>query len=137
MNLFQYEQFFKKHFDEEVRSRGTFLINLVNQLQMELLVYTWASTPTVQCGNTRIDDLNLRALLYAIDRHGGNKTEAVKWLGLSRETIYRTMRKWNKTKAKIAHENMPSNLIADNPAPINGLPDNKGAGSRKRAGRIN
>lgn len=134
MNLFQHEQFFKKHFDQEVRSRGMFLISLINQLQLDLIMYSWASSPTIQGGESRLEDLNLRALLYAIDRHGGNKAEASKWLGFSRESVYRTMRKWNKTKAKIVYEKLPPDLIADCDSPINGLPNHARASSRKRAG---
>lgn len=137
MNLFLDEQFFKKHFDQEVRLRGTFLINLITQLQLELLMHTWASTPTIQGGETRMDDLNLRAVLYAIDRHGGNKTEAANWLGLCRESMYIALRKWNITKAKIVYEEIAPNLIADCPDPADGLPDNTNSSSRKRAGRIN
>lgn len=131
MNLSQHEQFFKKHFDSEVRSRGLFMIELVNQLQIDLLLHTWASTPTVQGGRGRIGDLILRALLFAIDRHGGNKMEAAKWIGLSRESVYRILRRWNKNKPKIVYETIHSNLIVDCDYPINSVPDSTRASSRK------
>lgn len=133
MKLFQYEQFFSKHFDPEVRSRGVFLINLVNQLQMELLMHSWTSTPTIQGGESRIDDLSLRAILCAVDRHAGNKLEAAEWLGLCKQTVYDALKKWNATKTKIVYEKMPPNLIADCTDPIDGLPDRtSGSASRKR-----
>lgn len=121
MNLFQYERFFKKHFDLEVRSRGMFLIDLISQLEMELLMHSWASTPTIQGGNSRLDDLNLRAILYAINRHGGNKVESAKWLGLAKQTVYDALKKWNTTKTKIVYEKMPPNLIADCTGPVDSL----------------
>lgn len=137
MNLFQYEQFFKKHFDPEMRSRGMFLIDLISQLQMELLMHSWASSPTIQGGNSRLGDLSLRAILYALNRHGGNKREASKWLGVSKETVYSTLRKWNTTKSKIVYEKMPPNLIADCTVYTNSLPNHAKASPRKPTGRIN
>lgn len=123
MKLFQYEQFFSKHFDPEVRSRGMFLINLVNHLQMELLMHSWASTPTIQGGESRIDDLSLRAILCAVDRHAGNKLEAAEWLGLCKQTVYDALKKWNANKTKIVYEKIPKNLIADYTNIANSLPD--------------
>lgn len=90
---------------------------------MELLMHSWTSTPTVQGGKNRIDDLNLRAILCAIDRHAGNKTEAAEWLGLAKGTVHDALKKWNTTKTKIVYEKMPPNLIADCTVLADGLPD--------------
>lgn len=104
---------------------------------MELLMHSWASTPTIQGGDSRIDDLNLRAILYAINRHGGNKMESAKWLGLAKQTVYDALKKWNTTKTKIVYEKMPLNLIADCTDPVDSLPNHARASSGKRTGRIN
>lgn len=133
MNLIQYEQFFAKHFDAEVRSRGIFLIKLIDQLQLELTIHSgWLTHPTFQDG-TRMDESRLRTILYAIDRHGGNKSHAAKWLGTSREAVHRTLRKWNKVKFK-SYENTVLDSNNHITLDTNGLPVPSSI-TRKQTGR--
>lgn len=127
MKLFQYEQFFSNHFDTEVKTRGTYLISLIDELQNELMVHAeWANWPIIHFKG-RMEELKLRAIIHAIERHGGDKTKASKWLGISRDTMYDFLTKWNKSKASIlSNENKESNPIASNHAPAtNRLPNNQ------------
>lgn len=109
LHLSQYEQFFKKHKDLEVRKKASFLIGLIDQLEAALLVTSnWGNWPTVK-GKTRMDQIKMMVLLHAIDRHQGRKDRAAKWLGISRPGIYRTIDAWNKQPIP-KHETIPINL---------------------------
>jgi transcriptional regulator of acetoin/glycerol metabolism len=52
-----------------------------------------ASAPRAQPRKTatRLDDLQLGAILGALDAHGGNVSAAARALGVSRNTIYRKL----------------------------------------------
>lgn len=99
MKLFQYEQFLEKHPDPEVKKTGGFLLGIIDQLQASLsITQDWASAPAMP-GLTRFEQMKLSILLYALERKGGHKSEAAKWLGVSRETMYAARKHLNLKKA--------------------------------------
>lgn len=121
MHLFQYEQFFSKHKDPEVRKRGSFIIGLIDQLEAALLVTSnWGNWPIVE-GQDRMNRIRMMVILHAIDRHAGNKAKAAKWLGITRQGIYRAMDAWNKQPTK--HETIPIYLNGNLIPNTNSLPN--------------
>lgn len=122
MRLFQYEQFFSKHKDPEVRKMGKFLIGVIDQLEAALLITSNWSNWKVFKGRTRMDHLRVLAALHAIDRHDGNKAKAAKWLGITRQSVYNAIDEWNKQPSP-KHENKTPSASSPAPNP-NSLPDN-------------
>ena len=99
MKLFQYEQFFEKHPDLEVKRNGRFLLGVIDQLQTSLsITQEWANMPPVS-GLTRFEQMKLQIMAYACERNGGRKDDAALWLGLCRQTMYAAMKYLNSKKA--------------------------------------
>lgn len=99
MKLFQQDRFFSEHTDSEVRKNGAFLLGLVDQLQASLLITSdWerlASFP----GVTLWEQIKLQIIMLAIERKGGHKARAAKWLGISRPALFAALKKAKERKS--------------------------------------
>lgn len=129
MNLFQYDQFFSRHLDPEVRRRGEFLLGVIDQLQASLSVtQDWANKPSV-LGLSRFEQMKLEIRLYALDRMGGHKTKAAKWLGVTRETLCNAKKTLRKKVANnvipLTNENHEQNNLAFAPDSVERVPTPK------------
>lgn len=88
MKLFQQERFFSRHADPQVRNNGEFLLELIDQLQASLSIsQDWANASAI-AGLTRYEQMKREIVLYALERKGGSKTEAAKWLGITRQGMW-------------------------------------------------
>lgn len=99
MKLFQQDRFFLEHADPEVRKNGTFLLGIIDQLQASLFVTSdWEHLPVIR-GLTLWEQIKLQVIKLAIERKGGHKTRAARWLGISKPALFAALKKAKERKS--------------------------------------